>query len=294
LRVFLGFDRGTGSGQGLVQGNTEHVVRRVAALCDHPGLFCWYLFDEPEIVDQYVSPRNLVAFADLIRALDPYHPLVVTTWGNRMNRYRASWDTHWTQSYATPPEIVRTIADHRRLLENASPITLLIHCYDRDQSVAFKAGKAVDPAAFQPDAAWMRAAAFVGITQQVNGLFWWWYAETSRDFYTAAQVPQAWQALCSVVAQVRELRPVITGAGVAESARVEVADGAIEVWAKTVDGERTVIAVHTGSAEVEATVPARGEGPAAVLFEERTAARQAGAIRDRFGRYGVHVYRFRE
>ena len=39
LRVFIGFDRGNGSGRGLVQGNLDMVVRRVAALCDHPGLF---------------------------------------------------------------------------------------------------------------------------------------------------------------------------------------------------------------------------------------------------------------
>ena len=36
--------------------------------------------DEPEIPDQYISPRNLTRYAELIRALDPYHPVVVTTW----------------------------------------------------------------------------------------------------------------------------------------------------------------------------------------------------------------------
>jgi len=294
LRVFIGFDRGRGSGRGLVQGNTEHVARRVAALSGHPGLFCWYLFDEPEIPDQYVSPRNLTGFADLIRALDPYHPVVVTTWGNRMNRYRASWDTHWTQSYSRPAEVVRTLAEHRRLLENASPITLLVHCYDQGQTPAFKAGLAVDPAAFQPDGAWMRAAAFAGITKQVNGLFWWWYADGNRDYYTVAHVPQAWQALGEVVRQVRELRPALTASGPAETATLATDGGAIELWAKTTDGERTVIAVHTGEKEVTVAIPGPGQGQATVLFEDRQVLRQNGAIRDAFGRYGVHVYRFRE
>ncbi len=294
LRVFLGFDRGTSSGRGLVQGNEEHVIRRVAALCDHPALFCWYLFDEPEVPGQYVSPRKLARYAGLIRALDPYHPVVVTTWGNRMNRYRASWDTHWTQSYTTPPEIVRTLAEHRRLLQDASPITLLVHCFDRAQSAAFKAGRPVDPAAFQPDAAWLRAAAFVGITQQVNGLFWWWYAETSREYYTVAHVPQAWEALGTVLAQIRDLRPVITAPGRPECTRVTAGGETVEVWGKSAGGLRTVIAVHTGEADITADIPAPGEGPAEVLFEGREVRREGGAIRDRFGRYGVHVYRFPE
>ena len=57
--------RGNGSGNGIVQGNFEHVARRVGALCDHPALFCWYLFDEPEVPGQYVAPKLLTEFAEL-------------------------------------------------------------------------------------------------------------------------------------------------------------------------------------------------------------------------------------
>ena len=294
LRVFIGFDRGIHSGNGLVQGNAEQVLRRVAALSDHPGLFCWYLYDEPEVPGQYVSPRALTRFADRIRTLDPYHPVVVTTWGNRMNAYRASWDTHWTQCYSTPAEIVRTVGEHRRLLQNASPITLLVHCYDQKQTPAFKSGGAVDPAAFSPDPAWLRAAAFAGVTQRVNGLLWWWYADGNRQYYTVGHVPAAWAALSAVVGQLHELLPVLTAPGAAETARIPVAGGAIEVWSKAVQGERTVIAVHTGEAEVTAAVPAAGDGQATVLFEARQVTRQAGTLRDIFGRYAVHVYRFGE
>jgi hypothetical protein len=294
LRVFIGFDRGIQSGKGLVQGNDDAIRRRVAALCDHPGLFCWYLFDEPEVPGQYVSPRALTRFADLIRALDPYHPVVVTTWGNRMNSYRASWDTHWTQSYSTPAEIVRTIGAQRRLLENASPMTLLAHCYDQKQTAQFAAGGTVDPAAFAPDPAWLRAAAFAGITQQVNGLFWWWYADGNKQYYTVAHVPAAWAALSSVVGQIRTLRPVLTAPGTTALSRLTVDGGTIETWSKTVAGERIVIAVHTGENEVTATLPAAGAGPATVLFEERLVSLQAGVLRDTFARYAVHVYRFRE
>ena len=292
LRVFIGFDRGKGSGNGLVQGNTEHIIRRVAALCGHPGLFCWYLFDEPEVVHQYVSPRALVRYADLIRALDPFHPVVVTTWGKRMNLYRRSWDTHWTQAYFTPPRVVAQIRSHRELLQNASPITLLVHCYDREQSAALKGGGVMDKDSFQPDAAWLRAAAYGGVTQGINGLWWWWYADTAKDWVTAFDVDWAWDALVRVVRELQQLEPVLASPGQGRSATLLFGDATIETWSKTLDGVTTLIAVNTSETPAEAELPLDGNGVVEVLFEERRVERADGVLTDRFDRYGVHVYRF--
>ncbi|MDQ0290259.1 hypothetical protein [Oligosphaera ethanolica] len=268
LRAFIGFDRGVGSGNGMVQGNFEHLAKRVGALADHPGLFCWYLYDEPEIAKQYVSPALLTSLADLVRELDPYHPVVMTTWGNGMNKYRRTWDTHWTQSYAKPAEIVNTIASHRELLLHDSPITLLIHCYDRNQTKAFRAKQPVDPAQFAPDADWMRAAAFVGVVKSVNGLWWWWYASHQKQFYTVAHVPHAWDALCAVVKDIRDLRPLILAPGTTHAGTVEVKKAArVEWWAKTVNGKQTVIAVNTSEDDLEAVIPIPGQEPATMAFK---------------------------
>ncbi|MBR4371589.1 MAG: hypothetical protein IKS92_11120, partial [Victivallales bacterium] len=185
LRAFIGFDRGNGSGNGIVQGNLRHVAERVGALADHPALFCWYLFDEPEVPGQYVAPKLLTEFAELVRQLDPYHPVVMTTWGSGMNRYRRTWDTHWTQAYQKPDGVVRQIAEHRRFLNNDSPITLLIHSYDKEQSTALRSHRIekYDPNNFKPDYDWMRAAAFVGIAKDVNGLWWWRFARRAGNSY---------------------------------------------------------------------------------------------------------------
>ncbi|MGI5924060.1 MAG: hypothetical protein ACOX9E_08960 [Lentisphaeria bacterium] len=268
LRAFIGFDRGVGSGNGMVQGNFEHLAKRVGALADHPGLFCWYLYDEPEIVKQYVSPALLTSLAELVRELDPYHPVVMTTWGNGMNKYRRTWDTHWTQSYHKPAQIVKTIASHRELLLNDSPITLLIHCFDREQTKAFRNKMPVDPAQFSPDADWMRAAAFVGVVKSVNGLWWWWYAAHQNQYYTVAHVPHAWDALCAVVKEIRELRPLFLAPGNTQSGTVEVKkDARVEWWAKTIGGKQTVIAVNTSEDDLEAVIPVPGGEPATMTFK---------------------------
>ncbi|MBO4618728.1 MAG: hypothetical protein J5654_01320 [Victivallales bacterium] len=273
LRVFIGFDRGNYSKNGIVQGNFELLAKRVGALAGHPGLFCWYLFDEPEVPAYYVPPKLLTAFAELLRQLDPYHPVVMTTWGDNMNAYRKTWDTHWTQSYAKPAEIVTTIAEHRDRLLHASPVTLLIHCYDKKQSKLKKSHEPVDWDKFEPDYDWMRAAALVGITQEVNGLWWWWYAKSASDWMTAAQNPRTWGDLCRVVAEVRSLRPVLNAEGPTQSGTVEVGDAKIEWWMKTVAGNHTVIIVNTSESEVETAIAPQGIVPIPV----------------KLGRFGVEV-----
>lgn len=292
LRVFIGFDRGIRSGEGLMQGNVQHVIARVAALCDSPGLFCWYLFDEPESAHQYISPRGLIAYADLIRRLDPYHPVVVTTWGPRMALYRRSFDTHWTQAYTTPAGVVRQIEEHRGQLGPETPITLIAHCYDREQTEVLRKGGTFDPVRFKPDAQWMRAAAFAGITQRVNGLWWWWYADATKDWATVVRVPEAWQALSAVFAQLHELEPVLVSPAQPQTGVLEAGGGKVQWWAKTTDGQTTLIAVNTTEETVTVQVPVAGEGPAAVLYEDRQIQRRGGGITDEFGRYAVHVYRF--
>jgi hypothetical protein len=292
LRVFIGFDRGPSSGKGLVQGNSQHVVDRVAALCANPGLFCWYLFDEPEIAHQYLSPRGLTAYADLIRRLDPYHPVVVTTWGPRMALYRRSFDTHWTQAYTTPDGVVRQIEEHRAQLGPKTPMTLIVHCFDGAQNEALRQGKRLDQAAFKPDGAWMHAAAFVGLTQTVNGLWWWWYADGVKDWATVASVPEAWQALSKVFAQLHELEPILVDPAKPQSGTVAAGEGKVYWWSKKVGPETTLIAVNTTEETAQVAVPAAGEGPAPVLSEGRQVQRQAGKLTDTFARYAVHVYRF--
>lgn len=257
LRAFIGFDRGNGSGCGIVQGNFEHVARRVGALADHPGLFCWYLFDEPEILGQYVSPERLTAFADLVRALDPYHPVVMTTWNKSMINYRRTWDTHWTQAYGDPAGVVRQIDEHRAFLHNASPITLLVNCNDQAQGAARRHGVKPDPEKFSRDYDHLRACAFLGIVKECNGLWWWWFARGCTDFYTAAQCPKAWADMKKILKELVELRPLVTAPGAVKTGTAVDGKSKIEWWVKTLDGERLLIAVNTGTDPATAELEGR-------------------------------------
>jgi hypothetical protein len=262
LRAFIGFDRGPGSGMGIVQGNFEHVAKRVGTLCDHPGLFCWYLFDEPEIPGQYVSPKLLTEFADLIRELDPYHPVVMTTWNKSMINYRRTWDTHWTQAYsASPKGVWDQIEQHKRYLNYESPITLLVNCNDGKQGRLLRTGVKPDPTKFERDYAILRSTAFMSITEETNGLWWWWFARGTNQFYTAAQVPEAWANVVKVVKEIGSLRPIINADAPVKTGTVVVGKDQVEWWVKKVGGKTTLIAISTAEEpiKVELDVPGFGK-----------------------------------
>ena len=267
LRAFIGFDRGVNSKKGIVQGNLAHVARRVGALASHPGLFCWYLFDEPEVPGQFVTPDKLTAFADLVRALDPYHAVVMTSWAATMDEYRNTWDTHWTQAYENPAAVVRQIAEHRRFLRNDSPISLLLYCCDRKQGAARRKGIAPDPGKFSPDYDYLRACAYLGIAKECNGLWWWLYAPHTDEYYTTAQNPTGWGYLLKVVREIRSVRSLVAADGPVETGSVQVGGDRVEWWRKTVDGRKVTVAVNTADHPVSVVLDIPGEGSRTLDFD---------------------------
>jgi hypothetical protein len=257
LRAFIGFVRGNGKDVfGVKQGNFAHTARRVGALADHPGLFCWYLFDEPEHYGQFATPDMLTAHADIVRALDPFHPVVMSTWDRNMHEHRRTWDTHWTQAYGTPAKVVGNIDAHRKYIGCSSPITTLLSCYDQIQTDALRRKDKVDPLAtkFQRDIDWFRACAYLAIVKETNGIWWWWFARDAKDYVNASQVPQAWADLTSVNREIIALRPLIFADGPVTTGRAMDGDSIVEWWAKVVDGRLFAILVNTAEKPVSVEV----------------------------------------
>lgn len=262
LRAFIGFCRGVKSRPGIVQGNFASVARRVGALAAHPGLFCWYLFDEPEFSTQFVAPGLLKEFADLVRALDPYHAVVVSPWPGAsaaMSDYRGAWDSCWSQAYGDPAGVARQIDHHRRCLNGSSPITVLVNCNDEEQGKARLRGVKPDPAKFDRDLDHLRACAFLGIVKECNGVFWWWFARDTRENYPASQSPKAWSDLLTVVEELGSVRRFVEAEGPVLTGKVMSGKDCVEWWHKVVDGRTLFIAVNTAAHPVSVSVEVPGE-----------------------------------
>ena len=273
LRAFVGFNRGR-SGNGLMQGNYDMVAARVGALADHQGLFCWYLYDEPELLDQFISPARLMSYKELINALDPYHPVVMSTWNNAMvgiRDYRPAWDVHWTQAYGNPDGMLKIIESQREHLGEKSPMTLILACNDSALAEIRRRGETPDPDKFARDYDLFRACAYLGIAMDFNGLSWWWYGKDRKDFYSAAQSPKAWRDFTKVIAEIKALRPLISSNGKVATGKAMVGESAILWWTKVYRAKRYLIAVSASEKPVDAVFSVPG----------------FGRLRKSFGRYGV-------
>lgn len=253
LRAFIGFPRGNGKeGRGIKQANFEQTARRVGHLAGHPAMFCWYLFDEPEHFGQFVTPDVLTRHADIIRALDPFHPVVMSTWERNMHEHRRTWDTHWSQAYGKPADVVSLIGTQRKYIGCSSPITTLLNCNDGVQTAAVRRKEKVDPlhTKFQRDYDWFRACAYLAIAKETNGIWWWWYGRDCKEYVTAGQVPAAWADLTRVNREIIALRPLLAAEGPVTTGRAIDGKAIVEWWAKLVDGQLFAIIVNTAEKPV--------------------------------------------
>ena len=280
LKAFIGFPRDS-----VIAGDIERIEKRVRKLSQNCGLFCWYLFDEPALKKQFVSPEQLTRFANAVRKLDPNHPVVVTTWDEGMCHYRRSWDVHWSQAYGTEPAYVAYLVDeHRKFIKAPSPISLLLNGFDVNQNKAMDKGtiKLLDQTKFSHDYAFLKACAFLGIVKRCNGVWWWWFGRGRDGYVSVGNNASGWKDLSRVVKDLSAFRSlvvadggVVTGVSMPSNMKFEKYNTPrIEWWAKTIDGKTTVIAVNTAESSLDATVDIP----------------DIGKTECRFGRYEVKVF----
>ncbi|MEW6360334.1 MAG: hypothetical protein AB1696_28630 [Planctomycetota bacterium] len=301
LTAFVGFDRGGWSKKGLVQMNYTHIANRIAALRDHPGLLAWYLFDEPDLAHQYVPPRNLKAWYRFIKALDPYHPIIVTlACKDSITRYgKGCYDVYWTMAYRDTDYITDLIERHQEELGPGAPHLVILHSYDREQRQKMEAGEPVDDAAFEPNLALFRANAYMALAHNSSGICWWWYGDGRKRFLSVGDVPAAWGWLSSVVAEIQQLIPMLTAEGKVLPVTVtcDPADAKVRAWAKKTDSGITVIAVSADAKrEVKVVIACDAfpkEAQVPVKFENRRVGVADGKMTDLFKPIEAHVYEIR-
>jgi hypothetical protein len=291
LQAFMGLSRAR-----LQAHDERFVAERVAALMRHPGLLAWYLYDEPDLEHQYVSPEWLERYYHLIRALDPFHPVIVTVArDSEFAAYRDTFDVHWTQVYGDTGFVASRIERHREMLREGKPLAAILHSYDRAQTSLARAGGEPDPEEFQPDGRLMRANAFMAIAHNSSGLTWWWWGYGGGDrYFTVANAPEAWASLQETLARIQELEPVLTAEGEIVTRVLEPAEGVeVHLWEKRLADRVVTIAVNRDEQACEATWEPQWppeDGTADVRWEDREVALEGGKTTDSFEPRGVHVY----
>ena len=140
-----------------------------------------------------------------------------------------------------------------------------MNCNDNKLGAMLEKGGEIGPGKFWRDIDHLRAAAFLGIAKECNGLFWWWFArDNCGPFYSAACSPEAWADLVRVVSELRAVLPLVTADGPVAAGTAEAGKDRVEWWRKNVGGRALFIAVNTADHPVSVTIPIPGDAPHAL------------------------------
>jgi len=275
LRAFVAFDRTK-----LANVDMDFVAERVATLFSEPALMAWYLFDEPELPSHGVHPYKLKAIADLIRALDPFHPILMALYHEHfIPEYRHCFDAHLTQAYHKDPGGVRREALFAGglLKEHGRAGSLIVHNY-------------IPFASFESN----RCNAFLAAMYQ-SGVFWWgwWddyimgrFATQGRGFQkrfegleNREQQRAAFEKeLTAIASELRELEPVFTGPG----PRRVWEQGGVSFWLKEQGDVAWLIVANVSDVELWTTThplpELRGIPSMQVRGETETLTVEAGRV----------------
>ena len=270
----------------------QELTRRVRALMDHPGLFAWYMADEPEL--RPVLPQRAQEIYEVVRDTDPYHPCIMlndTIAG--IARYERGGDVLMPDPY--PCFLKGGLA--------ASPIEKTSHFMQaiRDATGGRKAAW-VTPQGFNygdygktgnrgPTLTELRNQAVQAVVGGGTGFIWYTHSQINNYPDLRLGMPFVARELHDLQAAV--LAPDAPGVVTVTAPKPEH----LHVCARRVGDDLFVFAVNTATEPQDVTITfsraATAKGaPAmlAVVSEARSVKLGGGAFTDRFDTYGSHVY----
>lgn len=292
---------------------TEAKLRRVITRYkDHPGLGFWKGEDEPEWGKKPVAP--LVRAREIIRSLDPNHPLVImhaprgTTESLRLYNHAADVTGADIYPISYPPGIhslepnkeLSQVGDYTRKMmavaEGKMPVWMVLQIA---WSGVAKPGKTLRFPTFFEE----RFMVYEAIINGARGLNF--FGGNLESTWAAEDVPHQWnwrfweRVLRPLLEEINEKSPLHPALVAPDSKlAVKASAGDIELLLREAEGAIYVLACKRGGATAQVTFSgldgatgSAGEGE--VLYESpRKVGLKNGRFTDWFAPWEVHVYRF--
>ncbi len=249
------------------------IGRRVERMKDSPALLCWYPVDEPQ--PSGTPLRGLLESYNLIRRLDPFHPVLQVQCNTALlDNYGLACDVIATDPYGATTQVARWV----QLSYASQRVPRAVWAVLR----AFPTPELPTPERLQCDT-------FIALINGAKGLLY--FSFSFGNEYRLDQSP-LWEAFAELNPRVAALAPVFLQGEKLDVPPGDAAVFQVGMWRHV--GYLYVLAANCKdeSARLTFSMP-KGirVGPTAdVLFEGRTVPVN-GAIRDRFGPWGTHVYR---
>ena len=263
----------------------EPDYRAIAALVkryrQHPALLAWYLVDEPD--ETKMAPASALAIYELIRELDPYHPVYLVN--NRPRTYAAYSDASDILAidvYPIPNYPITQVRDYMQRARWTSlgrkPVWLIAQAFG-----------GVEHWARSPTASELRNMIYQGLVEGAKGVLFYRYCqENERHIQPLA----LWREVQHLAAELAELGPVL----LQEEHRLEsqAAGAEVEVVVKEYKRDFYVFAVNVAEEPRQLDLRLTGLPPmgrAEVLHGQAVPTLANGRLAAELGPLGTAVFR---
>lgn len=256
--------------------------KEVESFRDHPALLSWYISDEP--VGQGVPPDSLEATYELIKELDPYHPVTVVFMSPaKAKEYAHVMDIVMADPYPIPHGTV----------DEVGVVAAMLHkefFLDKPLWIVPQAFGGNEHWEREPTAQELRAMTYLALVNHASGIQY--FIRHGLNSFPKSTV--AWNECGAIAHEVAELTPYIFSEKTAPKIRGDQKQ--ILYRGFHYNGEIMVMAVNTRN---EPSVISfviedfRYNGSAALPFEDRMVDVIGGKIEDVIDAYGTRVYSVR-
>jgi hypothetical protein len=291
----------------IEKANWAQVRRRIETFRNHPGLLCW---GSEERVARGVAPlKNISALYQLVRELDPDHPLVLgdtrdvikNLQKDRRNFFPDDcmdigiWWWYPIPLHAPDGNGLEGNENNGDLLQPPSWLTTTVS--KKPVWIAIQSYQKPKKDARFPTATEYRCMAYLSIINGVKGL-WFYTGSGQKDWQGKPagllnkQREGHWDYVQKLVRELRSLEPVIAAKPVDKPTMLP-SDAPVEFATRELNGVLYLFAANKSgrSHKVSFNSSAFAGKKIGVINENHKAALQGQILEDSFTPYGVHVYR---
>jgi len=278
-----------GIGSALLKGlskekKREMLIQEINRVKDHPALLSWYLCDEP--IGQNISKNDLLDEYELIKKLDPYHPVtIVFMTPSEADEYKDVMDIVMADPYPIPNKTVLEVADVS---------------FDLETDFRFRMPYWIVPQTFggnewwrrEPVAEELRAMVYLSILHGATGS----QAFIRHGHNGFPKSLSLWEEYGKIAREIRELTPFLLKGN--RDNQITNIDHSLFTRTWELDRQQLIIVINSENEfknivyENSHIIPS--DGTVKVLFENRNLSIENHRIKDIIEPFGRKVYLIEE
>ena len=260
----------------------ERLIDEINIFKDHPALLAWYIADEP--TGNKISPDSLLKIYELIKEIDPWHPvsIVFNAPFSSAKKYSDALDIVMADPYPVPNSPITMVGDVAGSLSKEfrgkRPLWMVPQ--------AFGGGEWWER---EPTLQELRSMTYQSIINGARGIQY--FVRQGLNLFPKSTA--TWGECGRMAAEIAELTPWL----LSDEEPVQVRSGTenIIVTSAIHDGQLMIMAVNKTNSPQKADFNISGSfsGRAHVIFENRFLTVNGGYFSDNLSAFGSQVYMIR-